>query len=62
MVEGDFVQFSCNVTSEPPSVVSWYYPNGTIVDESSNYDKLSIIKLRDGSFLTIRELQSVDQE
>ena len=53
-VEGEYAKLSCNITSEPPPVISWFYPNGTGVDASSNVDKLNVMNLQGMSILTVR--------
>ena len=60
-MEGQVAHLSCNITSDPPPIIVWTFPNGTEVDDKANVDKLHITKMKSGSFLTVRDLETVDQ-
>ena len=53
-VEGEYAKLSCNITSEPPPVIVWYYPNATTVDATVNVNKLNVMNLQGMSILTVR--------
>lgn len=52
-----FAQIACNITANPPPIITWYWPNGTQVETSS---KMGIVDLKSGSTLTIRDLVPED--
>ena len=56
-VEGEYAKLSCNITSEPPPVIVWYYPNATIVDATVNVNKLNVMNLQGMSILTVRSVE-----
>ena len=62
--EGDTAGFACQVTSEPISVIQWYY-NGTVVTNQTNMNKYVILQSSSNTTtinntLTIMNVQSSD--
>ena len=62
--EGDTAAFACQVTSEPISVIQWYY-NGTVMTNQTNMNKYVILQSSSNTTtisntLTIMNLKSSD--
>ena len=57
-IAGEYAQIACNITSEPPPIITWFNPNGTEIDGIN--DKMGIVSLLGGSTLKIRNLVPED--
>ena len=62
--EGDTASFTCQATSEPVAIISWYF-NGALVNNETNMDKYDISQLSlntttISNTLTIMNVESSD--